>query len=151
MIAAFKEAAAADGLPAESARIYRAAATRLHELSVERDVLTGRIARGAYELGKSLWYGGPRIVRILSGQDATSETLAQMAKRHEEELQAALDLQQPPGKRLKVSIVHMIVDDPPRDVVSIGTTVPPAALASIFKYLALKYAPRNTEDRKKRH
>jgi hypothetical protein len=80
-----------------------------------------------------------------------AETLTQLSKRHEEELQAALDRLQPPAKRCKVSIVHLILDDPPRTVISLGTTAPPALLAGIFRYLALQYAPRQTEDRKKRH
>lgn len=83
-----------------------------------------------------------------------SETLSEMSKRHEEELTDLLKRETVGGANFHVSIVHMRIeafeDREAGDHVDVGTTMPPADLGRLFRYLALRYQPRNTEDRKQR-
>lgn len=74
-----------------------------------------------------------------------------LAKRHSEELTAALARAGHSG----ANVVHIVIDDdwlsaPGPGSIQLGTNVPPPVLHALFKHLALRYAPRNTEDRKHR-
>ncbi len=81
----------------------------------------------------------------------------QLAKRHEEELHRALvaDRERP---YMTVKIVHILID--PKwggpeahnleKNVKVASTVPYEQLGALFRYLAMRYQPRNTEDRKHR-
>jgi hypothetical protein len=80
-----------------------------------------------------------------------------MAKRHEAELSEVMirDAERP---YMAVKIIHIVIapdwGGPEASSVDqnvkVASTVPYDHLGALFRYLALRYAPRNTEDRKQR-
>ena len=86
-----------------------------------------------------------------------AETLEQLAKRHEAELHHALVVERE-RPYMTVKVVHILIDPSwggPEATnlaqnVKVASTVPYEHLGSLFRYLALRYALRNTEDRKTR-